>query len=77
MSRSWPSETRIKALALVDAGKSIDDVEEELGVPGQTIRWWLRPCNQTVPVKPKKREGSGVIAPPPYAEGFRWWNTRW
>lgn len=42
------------------------------------IRKQHRQAFDPLPTKPRKpQKGSGVIAPPPYAKGFRWTGTKW
>jgi transposase len=40
--RAYPPEFRRKLIALVRAGRRIDDLAEEFGVGYQTIRNWLK-----------------------------------
>ena len=53
MARSYPAEFRRKVLDLVEAGRPVAEIADQLGVTGQTIYNWrnqdlvdrgLRPC---------------------------------
>jgi hypothetical protein len=71
-------ETRAEALRLRAEGLTAKQIHERLGVSTGAIHYWFHhaaaplPEDAPMPVKVKRKSGSGVIAPRPYRTNYVW-----
>lgn len=75
--RTYPQEISAEAVRLYRTGLMPRKIAAQLCVPVNTVKYWIRAeTTAAIPLtaKPRKKSGSGVIAPRPYYTGARWWS---
>lgn len=79
----YPASTILKARELRASGVGPAEIARQLNVPKGTVEGWLYELRRTEPradlhrERREKKKGSGVVAGPAYARGYRVGWGRW
>jgi transposase len=67
MGKPYSVDLRVRVVAAVDGGESVDEVAERYAVTARTVWSWLAMRRETGSVEPRK----GVVGPKPKLDKYR------